>query len=38
LEKVVSKAAFAPEANSFGRNSMDMYSALMQFGKVAQEQ
>jgi len=25
LQKVVSKAAFASEANSFGRNSMDEY-------------
>jgi hypothetical protein len=33
-EKVVSEAAFAPEANSSGRNSMNIYSAFQQFGKV----
>jgi len=33
-EKVVSEAAFAPEANSFGRNSMNIYNAFQQFGKV----
>jgi len=38
-EKVVSKAAFAPEANSFGRNSITapLYSDFEQFGKVAQD-
>jgi hypothetical protein len=35
LENVVSNAAFAPEANSFGRNSMDTYSAFERFSKVA---
>jgi hypothetical protein len=33
-EKVVSEAAFAPEANSFGRNSIDIYNAFQQFSKV----
>jgi Protein of unknown function (DUF1488) len=33
-EKVVSEAAFAPEANSFGRNSIDIYNAFEQFSKV----
>jgi hypothetical protein len=37
-EKVVSEAAFAPEANSFGRNSIDIYSAFEQFSKVTDMQ
>jgi hypothetical protein len=37
-EKVVSEAAFAPEANSFGRNSIDIYSAFEQFSKVTDVQ
>jgi hypothetical protein len=37
-EKVFSDAAFAPEANPFGRNSMNIYSAFEQFRKVTDVQ